>query len=95
MVAPCRIVDVAETDTSFAFAYGTLPGHPESGEELFEVTRDVAAGEFGVRLRIVAVSTPHELLVRAVRPLARRIQEKVTADYLAALVAVARGPAFG
>jgi uncharacterized protein (UPF0548 family) len=30
-IAPCRVVYVVEEPGAFAFAYGTLPGHPERG----------------------------------------------------------------
>jgi uncharacterized protein (UPF0548 family) len=32
-IAACRIVGVVEEPTRFGFAYGTLPLHPEQGEE--------------------------------------------------------------
>jgi uncharacterized protein (UPF0548 family) len=35
--APVRVVDVVDEPTRRGFAYGTLPGHPESGEESFVV----------------------------------------------------------
>jgi uncharacterized protein (UPF0548 family) len=34
----CRVVSVVETETQFGFTYGTLPCHPEIGEERFGVT---------------------------------------------------------
>lgn len=34
---PCRVVYVLDEPDRAGFAYGTLPGHPESGEELFSV----------------------------------------------------------
>src|SRR3954470_10446637 len=34
-LAPCRVVYVVDEPRRKGFAYGTLPGHPESGEELF------------------------------------------------------------
>ena len=34
----CKIVYVTDNKTEFGFAYGTLPGHIESGEELFLVS---------------------------------------------------------
>ncbi len=36
----CRIVYVANTDHTYGFAYGTLPGHVGRGEEYFGVERD-------------------------------------------------------
>ncbi|QLL09425.1 DUF1990 family protein [Mycobacterium vicinigordonae] len=38
--APCRVVYVVEEPDVRGFAYGTLPGHPESGEERFVVRYD-------------------------------------------------------
>ncbi|MFZ1175152.1 MAG: DUF1990 domain-containing protein, partial [Mycobacterium sp.] len=38
--APCRVVYVVDEPDIRGFAYGTLPGHPESGEERFVVRRD-------------------------------------------------------
>jgi len=35
--APVRVVYVVNEDRRKGFAYGTLPGHPESGEEAFVV----------------------------------------------------------
>jgi uncharacterized protein (UPF0548 family) len=39
VVVPCRIVSVADEESRYGFAYGTLPGHPERGEEAFHVVR--------------------------------------------------------
>lgn len=38
--APCRVVYVIDEPDLQGFAYGTLPGHPESGEERFAVRYD-------------------------------------------------------
>jgi uncharacterized protein (UPF0548 family) len=38
LAAPCRIVGVVEGRDRWGFAYGTLPGHPEQGEEAFIVS---------------------------------------------------------
>ncbi|OBK18385.1 DUF1990 family protein [Mycobacterium asiaticum] len=38
--APCRVVYVIDEPDARGFAYGTLPGHPESGEERFAVRYD-------------------------------------------------------
>ncbi len=63
------------------FAYGTLPGHPESGEEAFLVLRD----EGTVRLRISAYSRPGKLTTRLAGPLGRRFQQLMTRRYADAL----------
>lgn len=36
--APCRVVYVVDEADRCGFAYGTLTGHPESGEELFLIS---------------------------------------------------------
>jgi uncharacterized protein (UPF0548 family) len=33
--APCEVITVIDSDHEAGFAYGTLPGHPEQGEEAF------------------------------------------------------------
>ena len=38
--APVRVVAVIDEPTVHGFAYGTLPGHPESGEERFLIHHD-------------------------------------------------------
>src|ERR1700754_564332 len=43
--APCRVVYVVDEPDARGFAYGTLPGHAESGEELFIVRHDPATDE--------------------------------------------------
>src|SRR5688572_31519562 len=40
-VAACRIVYVIDEPHAFGFAYGTLPAHPEEGEEAFIVKQDL------------------------------------------------------
>lgn len=38
---PVRVVQIVDTADRRGFAYGTLPGHPVSGEEAFVVHRDI------------------------------------------------------
>lgn len=57
-IAPCRVVYVVDDQDRFGLAYGTLPGHPERGEEAFVVARD---GDDTV-FRITAFSRPADLL---------------------------------
>lgn len=81
VLATCRIVYVERNADSFAWAYGTLPLHPEEGEERFEVSRDGG----GTTFSISAFSRPRHWLARATPPLARRLQRKATQAYLAAM----------
>jgi len=72
----CRIVYVVDEVAPvrrFGFAYGTLPGHVESGEERFTVEL-LANGEVWYDLR--AFSRPRYWLVRLFKPLARRLQRR-------------------
>ena len=82
VVAPCRVVRVVDEPRRRGFAYGTLPGHPERGEELFEV----ALQEDGrVRATITAFSRPATWWSRLGGPVGRRVQDLVTQRYLRAL----------
>jgi uncharacterized protein (UPF0548 family) len=80
--APVRVVDVVDEPAVFGFTYGTLPGHPEEGEERFFVRRD--ANET-VRAEIRAFSRPGRILTKIGGPMARRIQDRLTERYLDAL----------
>ncbi len=80
-LAPCRIVYTIDEPDRFGFAYGTLPGHPERGEEAFIVERVGDRASFS----IVAFSRPADLAARIGRPIARPVQRRVTRAYLDAL----------
>jgi uncharacterized protein (UPF0548 family) len=80
----CRIVWAVDEPDRFGFAYGTLPVHPERGEESFVVERD-AGGR--TTLTITAFSSPRHPLVRLGAPIARRQQAAATRGYLDALQA--------
>lgn len=79
----CVVVDVEDADTRRGFAYGTLPGHPERGEERFVVVHDPATDE--VRLEITAFSRPGRALTRLLGPAGRLLQRRITARYVAAV----------
>ena len=81
MTAPCRIVGVFKEPDSFGFSYGTLPGHPESGEETFVLERRDAGTYFCVR----AFSRPVEPLARLAGPIGRAVQRSVTRRYVTGL----------
>lgn len=82
LVAPCRIVGVIDEEARWGFAYGTLPGHPEQGEEAFVVS---ISPDHTVRFEIVAFSRPAELLTRLSGPIARTLQRVGANCYLRAL----------
>lgn len=79
---PCRVVLTVDEPSARGFAYGTLPGHPESGEELFVVRRE---DDEVVRLDVVAFTRPARWYTRLGAPVASRVQRHVTGRYLAAL----------
>ncbi len=86
----CRVVDVTDRPDEWSFTYGTLPEHPEQGEERFTVRRD-AAGD--VQVIIDAVSLVRNPLARLAPPIARALQTRAVERYLDAAetaVAVAR-----
>lgn len=79
LAIPCRIVYCTDETERFGFAYGTLPGHPERGEEAFHVLR---GPEKSVTAQIVAFSRPDDLPTRLAAPVARRVQSMATSRYL-------------
>jgi uncharacterized protein (UPF0548 family) len=82
MVLPCRVVSVVDEPDRQGFAYGTLPGHPESGEEQFVVE---ISPEGEVELVVRAFSRPATLLTKLGGPVARLGQSLVTDGYFRAL----------
>jgi len=82
LAVPCRIVSVIDGQTRWGFAYGTLPGHPEQGEEAFVVS---LSPDQTVRFEIEAFSRPGDPLVRLSGPIGRGIQRGGTGGYLRAL----------
>jgi uncharacterized protein (UPF0548 family) len=64
------------------FAYGTLPGHAERGEERFLVEQDAAGA---VWYDILAFSRPRHPLAILGFPVTRRVQRRFARDSLAAM----------
>ncbi len=65
--APCEVVWTTQEDDKIGFGYGTLPGHPATGEEAFVVERD----EHGdVWFAATAFSRPAGALMRFAGPFA-------------------------
>lgn len=80
----CRIVYVIDLPDKFGFAYGTLPGHVECGEELFMVERTT---DGSVRYVIKAFSKPRFWPARLGYPIARAYQRKFVRDSKASMLA--------
>ncbi|WP_332307896.1 DUF1990 domain-containing protein [Salinispora arenicola] len=85
--APCRIVSTINEDDRTGFAYGTLPGHPECGEEAFLVRRD---GMGQVYFEVRAFSRPDSLIARMAGPVGRLAQDVITRRYLGAMRSLSR-----
>jgi uncharacterized protein (UPF0548 family) len=79
---PCRVAYVIDEPTRRGFAYGTLPGHPESGEELFVIEQ---RGDGSISMTITAFSRPATRLARLGGPITRWVQLTMTTRYLRAL----------
>jgi len=78
-----RIVYAIDEPRRFGFAYGTLPGHVERGEERFLVEH---AADDSVWYDILAFSQPRHLLTKLGYPLVRRLQKQFGRDSAAAML---------
>ncbi|WP_405014044.1 DUF1990 family protein [Kitasatospora sp. NBC_01539] len=71
LTAPCEVVWAVDEPHRIGFAYGTLDGHPECGEEAFVVE----LGEDGaVRFTVTAFSRPGRWYTRLAGPLVPVLQ---------------------
>jgi len=84
---PCRVVWVVDEPDRRGFGYGTLPGHPESGEESFVVTLR-PDGEVVYELR--AFSRLATRLSRLGAPVSHRVQTLALDRYVVAMRKAAR-----
>lgn len=82
LAAPCRVLWTVDEPGRRGFGYGTLPGHPELGEEAFVVDLD-AAGD--VWFTLVAFSRPARWYTRLAGP-AGRLAQRLAADAYARAV---------
>jgi len=78
----CRIVYVIDTPTQFGFAYGTLPGHVECGEERFLVEKKA---DGTILYTIKVFSRPLFWMARVGYPIARFYQRKFVAHSQASM----------
>lgn len=82
VTAPARVVYVVDDLNRKGFAYGTLPGHPESGEESFIVEQ---TDDGSVWLEISAFSRPANAFWWIVSPVLRLTQAYYTRRYFESL----------
>ena len=79
----CRVVALEDGAVGgrrrFGFAYATLEGHVERGEERFRVELD---GDGAVWYELAAVSRPAHWLTRLAYPWVRRLQRRFALDSL-------------
>lgn len=80
--APVRVVAVVDEPARQGFAYGTVAGHPECGEESFVVALHA---DGSVVLTIRAFSRPGSWLTRVGGPGGRLVQRAITRGYGRAL----------
>lgn len=80
--SPVRVIYLVEEPTRRGFAYGTLPGHPVSGEESFIVDQ---TDDGSVWMTIRSFSRPSSKRWWLVYPILRIAQGAVTRRYLRAL----------
>ena len=82
----CRIVytvNESGATAKFGFAYGTLPGHVESGEERFQIEWDRTTDR--VAYDILAFSKPNHILTKLGYPLVRLSQKRFGRDSAASM----------
>ena len=81
--APCRVVYVIDEPDVRGFAYGTLPGHPECGEERFSVRRDPNTS--AMFAEVTAFSRPATWWSKAGGPFVSVAQRIIAKRYLRAV----------
>jgi len=82
MRIPVRVIYLIDEPARRGFAYGTLPGHPESGEEAFVVEQ---RDDDSVWLTIRGFSRPSHPALWLAQPVLRLVQAFFTSRYLHAL----------
>lgn len=79
---PCLIVWLVDEPRRYGYGFGTLPGHPESGEEAVELSLDERDE---VWFEVRAFSRPVAWYARLGGPVTRALQDWMTGRYLNAL----------
>ncbi|RJQ74681.1 DUF1990 domain-containing protein [Pseudonocardiaceae bacterium YIM PH 21723] len=84
---PCMVVWDVNDDWYAGFGYGTLAGHPMTGEEAFLVEID-ESGE--VSFTVSAFARPHTWYAKAAWPIAAFMQSRIIGKYLQGVVDATR-----
>jgi uncharacterized protein (UPF0548 family) len=85
LLAPLRIVAVVDEPDRYGYAYGTLPGHPLRGEELFLVEQTPEGLTVTIRVQAQPAGA-----MRFFAPLIHYLRRFALRRYLAALLRAAR-----
>ncbi len=89
----CRVVYVVEEEgpsvRRYGFAFGTLPGHVERGEERFAV--EWRTTDDSVWYEVFAFAHPAHPLAKVGRPFVRLAQSRFAADSLRGMAAAVEG----
>jgi uncharacterized protein (UPF0548 family) len=83
---PCRVVWLRDEPTHYGYGFGTVSGHPETGEEAFQVS--LVDGTVWFTLR--AFSRPASWYARLGGPVSTQLQRRVTDRYVEAARSLAR-----
>lgn len=86
MLVPNRIVAVVDEPDRYGYAYGTLPGHPERGEELFLIEL-LDGGDVDFIIRVDAEPARQ---LRLLRPVILPLQRAALGRYQAAVLRILR-----
>ena len=87
----CRVIYLIEEAgpiQRFGFAFGTLPGHMEQGEERFTV--EWHQRDDSVWYELFAFARPRHVLAKAAYSLTRLVQKRFAADSHRAMLAAVR-----
>lgn len=79
---PCSVVWAVDERRRAGFGYGTLPGHPERGEEAFVVSHDA---DDVVRFHVRSFSAPGRWFTRAAGPLLHVATDAAARRYITAM----------
>jgi len=88
VAGPCRVLWSAYEPDRIGFSYGTLAGHPESGEESFVVEMDAAKA---VWFTVTAFSRPGRWYTRLAGPVVPVLQHLAARRYAHTVRRVAAG----